>query len=233
MLNLHRSCRRALLVLVLLSAPGCERLFDKGSKADIATAEKKAATGDFRAAVQFYEASLDGTANTAETHYKLGLLYADKLQSPVDSIHHLSRYLALAPSGAHAKDAERVRKGDETRLRLKLNNNAPATQGEAVRLHNENQRLLKENQALHSANAALKAQKSLPPTAVKGRSEPVKKPIPAGARTYTVKSGDTLAKISRQFYKNSVRAKDIQEANFEPFSGTVKIKPGMVLLIPK
>lgn len=230
MFRLSRICG---LALVLCSAPGCERLFDKGAKHDIATAEKRAAAGDFRAAVQFYEASLDGTAKSAETHYKLGLLYANKLQSPLDSIHHLNRYLALAPGGAHAKEAERVREADEVRLRNKLNNDAPATQGMAVRLQNENQRLVRENQELHSANTALKAQKSSPTAAGKGKGDPVKKPIPPGARTYTVKSGDTLAKIARQFYKNAARARDIQNANAEQLGGTVKIKPGMVLIIPK
>ncbi len=233
MFRLPRFCGRAFLALALLSAPGCERLFDKGAKDEIATAEKKAKAGDFRGAVQFYEASLDGTAKSADTHYELGLLYADKLHSPLDSIHHLNRYLALAPGGAHAKDAERVKKDDEDMLRKKLSNGAPVTQGEAVRLQNLNQKLLKENAELQSTIAALKLQKAPSATTVKGKGEPGKKPIPAGARTYTVKSGDTLAKIARQFYKNSTRAKDIQDANFEQLSGTVRIKPGMVLTIPK
>ena len=221
-----RHCAHALLALGLLTAPGCDRLFDKGSKDDITSAEKKAAAGDFRAAVQFYEASLDGTAKSADTHYKLALLYADKLKSPLDAVHHLNRYLALAPSGAHAKDAQSLRKEDENRLRNELNNGTPGTQAEAVRLRNENQMLLEKL-------AALRAQKPPPAVAPNAKGEPEKKPIPAGARTYTVQSGDTLAKISRQFYKNSTRAKDIQDANFNQLSGTVKIKPGMILIIPK
>ena len=221
-----RHWTHALLALGLITAPGCDRLFDKGSKDDIASAEKKAAAGDFRAAVQFYEASLDGTAKSADTHYKLALLYADKLKSPLDAVHHLNRYLALAPNGSHAKDAQSLRKEDENRLRNELNNGTPGTQAEAVRLRNENQMLLEKL-------AELRAQKSPPAVVQKVKGEPEKKPIPAGARTYTVQSGDTLAKISRQFYKNSTRAKDIQDANFNQLSGTVKIKPGMVLLIPK
>ena len=45
--------------------------------------------------------------------------------------------------------------------------------------------------------------------------------------------GDTLASISRKFYKNnSARWKDIQDANFNALEGTAKLKPGMVLMIP-
>ena len=47
-----------------------------------------------------------------------------------------------------------------------------------------------------------------------------------------MQSGDTLAKIARKFYKSPARARDIQDANFNALEGTVKIKPGMVLIIP-
>ena len=221
-----RHWAHALLALGLLTAPGCDRLFDKGSKDDITSAEKKAAAGDFRAAVQFYEASLDGTAKSADTHYKLALLYADKLKSPLDAVHHLNRYLALAPNGSHAKDAQSLRKEDENRLRNELNNGTPGTQAEAVRLRNENQMLLEKL-------AALRAQKPPSAAAPNAKGEPDRKPIPAGARTYTVKPGDTFAKISRQFYQTPSRARKIQDANFNQVSGTVTIKPGMILVIPK
>lgn len=225
--RLPRHFAHALLALGLLTAPGCNRLFDKGSKDDIASAEKKANAGDYRAAVQLYEAALDGTAKSAGTHYKLAILYSDKLKSPLDAVHHLDRYLELAPNGAHAKDARSLRKEDENRLRNKLTNGTPGTQDEAVRLRNQ-------NNALVAQLAELRAQqKQASATAPAARGEPERKPIPAGARTYTVKSGDTFAKISRQFYQTPSRARKIQDANFTQVSGTVTIKPGMVLVIPK
>ena len=78
----------------------------------------------------------------------------------------------------------------------------------------------------------MRAQKALPPAVLSAKGEPVQKPIPPGSRTYTVVPGDTLAKISRKYYKNSTRAKDIQDANFNALEGTVTIKPGMTLIIP-
>jgi nucleoid-associated protein YgaU len=214
---LRRLLARVLIAVTLLAFPGCERLFDKGSKEDIAAADKKAAAGDFQGAVPLYEAALDGTANTAEVHYKLALLYDSKLQSPVDALHHMDRYLELAPTGAHVRDAKAYQKEGEAKLLTRLSNGSPITQQDAVRLKNENE---------------LRAQKPLPAATVNARGEPVQKPIPPGARTYTVQSGDTLAKISRHFYKNSARARDIQDANFNSLDGTVKIKTGMVLIIP-
>ncbi len=219
-------CASALLVLAVLALPGCDRLFEKGAKGTAASADKKVSTGDFRGAVRLYEDSLDGTAQSAETHYKLALVYADKLRSPLDAVHHCDRYLELAPSGAHAKDAKSLKKESENKVLIQLSNGTPTTQAEAIRLKNENQMLLEKLATLRAQRTATPA-----PVAVKGELPP--KPAPPGSRTYTVKAGDTLAKISRQFYKNSVRARDIQAANSALLGGTEKIKPGMVLVIPK
>ena len=223
---LPRALASALAALAVLATPGCDRIFDKGSKDDIAAAEKRASAGDYRAAAALYEAALDGTAKTADLHYRLALLYADKLKSPLDAVHHLDRYLDLAPAGPRAKDAKTLKKEDENKVLQQLSNGTPSTQAEAIRLKNENQLLREKLEQLRS-------QKPPPPAVAGKKGEPVQKPIPPDARTYTVKAGDTLAKISRQFYKNPTRAKDIQDANFNQLSGTVKIKPGMVLIIPK
>jgi len=92
--------------------------------------------------------------------------------------------------------------------------------------------LKNENQILREQLTALRAQRAMPAATLNAKGEPMQKPIPPGARTYTVQSGDTLAKISRKYYKTPARARDIQDANFNALSGTVKIKPGMVLIIP-
>jgi len=56
---------------------------------------------------------------------------------------------------------------------------------------------------------------------------------PAGAATYTVKPGDTLSAIARQFLGNSNAYMDIFEANRDQLSDPNKIKPGQVLKIPQ
>jgi LysM repeat protein len=202
---------------------------DKGAGDKIAAAEKKASVGDFRAARTIYEDALDGTAKTADIHYRLALLYGDKLKSPLDALHHLHRYLELVPSGSQARDAKNLIKDYENKLLVQLSKGTPTTQGEAVQLKNENQMLLEKIAVLQARKAAT----PIPAGTASKPGEPQKKPIPPGSRTYTVKAGDTLAKISREFYKTSARAQDIQDANFNQLNGTVKIKPGMVLIIPK
>jgi len=217
-------CALGALTLLLLS--GCERLFDKGSTDNVEAGDRKAAAGDYRGAVALYEAAIDGTARTAEVHYKLALLYDGKLKSPIDALHHINRYLELATSSSvHLRDAQAFRKEGEPKLLRQLSKGSPITQRDAVRLENE-------NEILREQLAALRAQKALPGAALNAQGQPVQKPIPPGARTYTVQSGDTLAKISRRFYNTSGRARDIQDANFNSLEGTVKIKPGMTLIIP-
>ena len=62
---------------------------------------------------------------------------------------------------------------------------------------------------------------------------PAAAPAAAGSRTYQVKSGDTLAGIARQFYKNSGQWQKIAEANKGTLSDPTKLKPGMVPVIPE
>ena len=207
---------------------GCDRLYDKGSKDDLAAGDKKVATGDFRGAVAAYEAALDGTEKTANAHWKLALIYDDKLKVPRDAIHHFERYLEIAPAGSHAKDAKAMLKQAETRLALAQGKGTFTTQEEAVRLKNDN--LL-----LRKTLAEVRAQKAATPPPSSGSAkagEQAQKPIPAGKRTHVVKPGETMASIAQLYYKNKGRWKDIQDANFYSTNGTPKIKPGQTLIIP-
>jgi LysM repeat protein len=214
-----------LVTLAALTLPACDRLFDKGGKEDVVAADKKAAAGDFRGAASRYEAALDGTGKSAEVHYKLAVLYDDKLKSPLDALHHMGRYLELAPAGAHLKDAKAYKKEGEMKLLTQLSKGSPITQQEAVRLKND-------NQALREQLAALRAQKAIPAATLNAKGDPVQKPITPGARTHTVQPGETLSTIAQKYFKNKGRWKDIQDANFNSLEGTVKIKPGMTLIIP-
>lgn len=54
----------------------------------------------------------------------------------------------------------------------------------------------------------------------------------APGRTYTVKSGDTLSKISQEFYGDANKYNKIFEANRDQLSDADKIKPGQTLKIP-
>ena len=51
-------------------------------------------------------------------------------------------------------------------------------------------------------------------------------------RSYTVQRGDTLASISRKFYKSSARWQRILDANADIISKPGDLKPGQTLVIP-
>jgi nucleoid-associated protein YgaU len=55
----------------------------------------------------------------------------------------------------------------------------------------------------------------------------------AAGQTYTVKSGDTLSKISKQFYGDAGQYQRIFEANRDKLNDPDKIQVGQVLTIPQ
>lgn len=54
----------------------------------------------------------------------------------------------------------------------------------------------------------------------------------SAARTYTVKSGDTLSRIAKEFYGDAQAYNRIFDANRDQLSDPNKIQPGQVLKIP-
>ncbi|MEA3209333.1 MAG: hypothetical protein QOE70_2390 [Chthoniobacter sp.] len=214
------------LAFLALNLAGCDRLFDRGSKDSLAEGDKRVAAGDFHGAVALYESALDGTEKTAEAHYKLALLYDDKLKSPRDALHHCERYLQLAPTGTRARNAKTMIK--EAELKLTMSKGVAVSQEEAVRLKNDNLLLRKQL-------AEVRAQKSatpIPAAAMVKGAENAQKPIPPGSRTHVVQAGETMAAIAQKYYKNKARWKDIQDANFYSTNGTPKIRAGQTLIIP-
>lgn len=57
-------------------------------------------------------------------------------------------------------------------------------------------------------------------------------PVAPGAQSYTVAAGDTLSKISKQFYGDANKYMKIFEANRDTLPDPNMIKPGQVLKIP-
>jgi len=209
---------------------GCDRLFEQKGEDALNMAREKEKEGDYQGAVRWYEASLDGTGKTAEAHYLMALLFDDKLDNPVAALDHFRRYIELAPDGPHAADAQSYADQDQFKLANILSKGNFMPQQDAARLKNQNFELQKELTEAHQEITALRASQS---AGKPGRADdPMEKPIPPGARTYRVESGDTLRSISRMFYKTPGRWQDIQEANFGPLDGAVKLKVGMDLVIP-
>ncbi|XHR28140.1 MAG: tetratricopeptide repeat protein [Chthoniobacteraceae bacterium] len=223
-------------LVIALALTGCDQAFQDRAERSGVQADQKAANGQYDEAIPLYESALDGTPKTAETHFKLGIIYEEQLKDPVGAIHHFQRYLAMSPAGPHAKDAQRFLKEDQMKLGAALGNGATVSQEDAKRLKNANLEMQKKIVQLKSdleaaVKARIEAYKALG-KAGGPKPEQTQKPLREGVRTYTVGPGDTLASIARKFYNNSAKWKNIQDANFEPMDGTAKLKPGMVLMVP-
>src|SRR6476620_6749994 len=136
-----------LSLLLAYALAGCDRVGNSRYEQLMQDADNKSAQGDFERAVNLYEAALDDSPRGAEVHYKLALLYDDKLNDPVSALHHFKRYLALNPNGAHAKEVKDSIKRDEIAALTTLSGDSVITRAEAVRLRNENLTLHKQLEA--------------------------------------------------------------------------------------
>ena len=184
-------------------------------------AEQKQAAQDYRGAANCYEKALDGTAKTADAHFRLGVIYDDKLNDPVGAVHHFRRYLEFLPNGPHAKEAKANLDRIELTLATSLAGGTFITHAEAVRLKNENKDL---PHASNSRRAAILATVRFPTvhgganrplTAVKrtNRQSDDKK-MPARAAGPIRCSPATRSPASRASSTKPRRARrDIQDAN--------------------
>ena len=191
--------------------------------------DAKAAEGNFAEAINLYEAALNGTPDSADVHYKLGLIYDDKLNDPLDALHHFKRFLALQPAGKRAEEVKRFMKRDELALSTSLAGDSMVPRSDLARLTNENLSLRQQlGERWAAEKLARAAAKNSPPP----KSAPNKKEEGSGPRNYTVQPGDTLASIARKFYKSSARWPRIMEANSKTISKPGDLKPGQTLVIP-
>jgi LysM repeat protein len=215
-----------LSIILICVLAGCDRVGGSRHAQLMQDADGKSAQGDFARAISLYEAALDDSPRCAEVHYKLALLYDDKLNDPVSALHHFRRYLALNPTGAHATDVKNSIKHDEIAALTVLSGDSVITRSEAARLRNENLNLHKELEAraAPTRNLPIKSQES-DASSKKASSK-------KAGRSYVVESGDTLFSISRKFYKSPNRWKDILEANKRGIHDPKKLTVGQTLVIP-
>jgi LysM repeat protein len=213
----------ALAVGLALLCGSCDRMITPRNAQIIKDAENKTADGNFLRAITLYESALDDSPRTADVHYRLALLYDDKMHDPLHALHHFKRYLTLAPSGPHANEVKNFMKKDELELGTSLSGDSVVSRAEAARLKNENLALRKELEDLRAHRPSEKTQAETKTTDKKSGTTP---------HTYVVREGDTLASISRKFYKSSGRWKKIRDANRNLIDNPAKLKPGLTLTIP-
>src|SRR5438128_8677245 len=205
---------------------GCDRLTSSRYAQLMQDADSKSARGDFARAINLYEAALDDSPRCAEIHYKLALLYDDKLNDPVSALHHFKRYLALSPNGPHMNEVKKSIKHDEIAALTALSGDSVIPRSEAVQLRNENLNLRKE---LEARAGSLR---SAPEKSQANDASSKKIGAKKADRTYVVQSGDTLFSISRKFYKSPKHWKKIFDANEKNIRDPKKLTVGQTLVIP-
>ena len=229
--RLQKTFAAAFLLGLALSLAGCDGMITSRSAQVIKDAESKTADGNFLRAITLYESALDGSAKSADIHYRLALLYDDKMHDPLNALHHFKRYLTLAPSGPHAAEVKNFMKKDELELGTSLSGDSVVSRAEAARLKNENLTLRKDLEEQKARLSGVSLEKTSTDGKNKKGADAADK-TPPGSRTYVVREGDTLASISRKFYKSSGKWKKIQNANRSVINDPAKLKAGMTLTIP-
>src|SRR6266851_4051033 len=172
-----------LSILLAGISAGCARMMTTRYAQLVKDAEAKAAQGDFLRAINLYEAALDDSPRCAEIHYKLAVLYDDKMNDPLNALHHFKRYLALSPNGSHANDVKNSIKRDEVAALTILSGDSVVPRAEAARLRNENLNLHKELEA-RSVTFRSTPDKSRARDIKPGKTASTK----SGGRTYIVQS---------------------------------------------
>jgi LysM repeat protein len=215
----------ALALGLALICGSCDRMITPRSAQIIKDAENKTADGNFLRAITLYESALDDSPRAADVHYRLALLYDDKMHDPLHALHHFKRYLTLEPSGPHANEVKSFMKKDELELGTSLSGDSVVSRAEAARLKNENLTLRRELEELRAHHPNDKTPADTKPAGPDRKSGTT-------PRSYVVREGDTLASISRKFYKSSGRWKKIRDANKNVIDDPAKLKPGMTLTIP-
>jgi len=241
-----------LVGLIVCGSTGCDEILSRG-KSSAEEAQAAEAAGDYLKAISFYEATLDGTPGTAETHYRIAVIFEDRLNEPVSALHHYRRYRFLAGADQKKEEIDNSIARLERILASKLGEGGLMSKSEAARLKNENlelrqtiaeqkeeiKRRIKENARGIAERAKLIKQIGMgkPPVDQDGRStvpqtRAAEALIGPDTKTYEVQPGDTLAAISRKFYNTPNRWKDIADANYNQLGDSTQIKPGMTLIIP-
>lgn len=163
-----------LLLLVFVALAACNRMVTPPGRQLLKDADAKVNSGDFLEAISLYESALDDSTRSAEIHYRLALLYDDKLNDPLNALHHFKRYLTLTPSGPKAAEVKTFMKRDEIAVVTALSGDSLVTRAEAARLKNENLRLQKD---LEARSAQLRTATATEKSGRAGRVQ--KSPLPA------------------------------------------------------
>ena len=234
-----------LLVLTLLGActPGQTITIGEEDEPDYKKGESLMRENRLDEALLSFEKVIDARRDCPETHLELGRIYMDHVKDPISAIYHFRKYLELKPnpSGSDKDIADKVGQLIES-CKKDFARSLPGDPfGESVEhidvleqmksLRQENDELRRTVAALQSQQRAPRATSALPALTSAPAAQP---PVGSnGTRSYTVRPGDTLSKISTAVYGNPSRWQEIYSANRNQLKNPHDLHVGMTLTIPQ
>jgi LysM repeat protein len=224
--------RWSLVALTAIAMTGCNRMMTPRGSQLIKDADARAAEGDFIQAINLYESALNDASGAADIHYKLALLYDDKMKEPLNALHHFKRYLTVTPNGPHANEAKNFMKRDELALMTSLSGDSVVSRAEAARLKNENLSLRKELEEKAAQSRLAAANEKTARGAHPEKTGSAAKSEKPSAKSHVVESGDTLFSLSRKYYGSTSHVKEIKRANSKKLDSSGKLKVGQTITLP-
>ena len=210
--------------------------------------------GEYKKAVECYEKYLRVNPASAVTHYALAELYNDNIDDPFYAVYHFKEFLKLKPNSPDRDSIQSWIDAAEKKMADRILERDPesVSKEEVMKLKEYNEKYRNYLLKLKSRNAALRAKLNAP-------SSPDNKEVSSNTsseqpkllatkdshilfdsdgsavilRTYIVKAGDSLSKISREVYGSSKYYKVIFEANRATMKTEASLKIGQELKIPK
>ncbi len=184
--------------------------------------------------------------NAPESHLEAGLIHLNHMDDQYSAIYHFKHYLVIRgrdPSSPE-RDAGMTRVEELIKTAKKDLLTTEDAKNYRLKLLDTIEQLRRENESLKTRLAEARRglfrdpepEESLNP-AVTGESrapEPARPTPPTGngPRTYIVKEGDSLYRISLEVYGNGSRWVEILEANRGVLPSETQLQPGMSLVIP-
>ena len=204
---------------------------------------------DYPTSAKKFEEYLDFNRTSAKTHLKLAKLYGDYLDNPFLEAYHYRRYLVYDTNCSDKADIEAWIVAAEKKFAEKFIAEHPdefTSQDEIDNLKETKTQLIEYMKKLKgeisvlrkkvssstsshsnvsSSKASVNTKKS-----TRSKSDEIKNPK---VKTYTVKKGDTLSKISKNIYGSTKYYHSIYQANTDKMSSESDLKIGMTLDIPE
>ena len=208
---------------------------------------------DFKNAIESFEKAVEVNPRSGAAHFELAWLLDRKEGDPVGALYHYDRYLKLRPGAPNAETVKQQMQAckQEVARTVSLGPISQKQQNDIERMSEELKRLTEENQKLNEEVTRLRVQIAAggvgtqpagPERTPGGAAQPrsgaagvssnpanakVLQSAVASRRTHTVKPGETLTVIARQY---GIKTETLMAAN--PRVDSRKLRPGQTLNIP-